>query len=99
MGGKTRTRRPPMLIDSYPVEDVFARALEVATQTDPVLKTLDTLLEDEELYCTVGTDLGKRSPQTLAHGRHSTPVEVILRLLLLKHLYGWSYEETRKRVA
>jgi len=36
---------------------------------------------------------------TLAHGRHSTPVEVILRLLLLKHLYGWSYEATLKRVA
>ena len=28
-----------------------------------------------------------------------TTVEVILRLLLWKHLYGWSYEETRERVA
>jgi transposase, IS5 family len=27
------------------------------------------------------------------------PVEVILRMLLCKHLYGWSYEETRERVA
>jgi transposase, IS5 family len=26
-------------------------------------------------------------------------VEVILRMLLCKHLYGWSYEETRERVA
>lgn len=26
-----------MLIDRYPVEDVFARVPEVATQTDPVL--------------------------------------------------------------
>jgi hypothetical protein len=31
-----------MLIDLYLVEDVFARVPEVATQTDPVLKTLDT---------------------------------------------------------
>lgn len=30
-----------MLIDRYPVEDVFARVPEVAAQTDPVLKTLD----------------------------------------------------------
>ncbi len=44
-------------------------------------------------------DLGKRYPFTLVHGRHSTPVEVILRLLLCKHLYGWSYEETTERVA
>jgi hypothetical protein len=88
-----------MLIDSYPVEDVFARVPEVAAQTDPVLKTLDTLLEDDQLYQAVRTDLGKRYRLILAHGRHSTPVEVILRLLLVKHLYGWSYEETLKRVA
>jgi IS5 family transposase len=30
-----------MLIDRYPVEEVFARVPEVAAQTDPVLKTLD----------------------------------------------------------
>ncbi len=88
-----------MLIDSYPVEDVFARVPEVAAQTDPVLKTLDTLLEDDQLYQAVRADLGKRYQHTLVHGRHSTPVEVILRLLLVKHLYSWSYEETLKRVA
>jgi IS5 family transposase len=88
-----------MLIDHYPVEDVFARVPEVAAQTDPVLKTLDTLLEDDQLYQAVRADLGTRYRLTLAHGRHSTPVEVILRLLLVKHLYNWSYEETLKRVA
>lgn len=88
-----------MLVDRYPAEDVFARVPEVAAQTDPVLKTLDRLLEDDQLYQVVRTDLGKRYRLTLAHGRHSTPVEVILRLLLVKHLYGWSYEETLKRVA
>ncbi|MBO0791618.1 MAG: ISNCY family transposase, partial [Ktedonobacteraceae bacterium] len=88
-----------MLIDRYPVEDVFARVPEVAGQTDPVLKTLDTLLEDDALYQAVRADVGKRYQQTLVHGRHSTPVEVILRLLLIKHLYDWSYEETVKRVA
>jgi transposase, IS5 family len=89
----------PMLIDRYPVEDVFARVPEVAAQTDPVLNTLDSLLEDDQLYQTVRTDLGKRYQHTLVHGRHSTPVEVTLRLLLIKHLYTWSYEETVKRVA
>ncbi|HEU5377947.1 MAG TPA: ISNCY family transposase [Ktedonobacteraceae bacterium] len=88
-----------MLIDRYPVEDVFARVPEVAAQTDPILKALDSLLEDDALYQAVRTDLGKRYQYTLVHGRHSTPVEFILRLLLLKHLYGWSYEETTKRVA
>lgn len=71
----------------------------MATQTDPVLKTLDQLLEDDQLYRQVRADLGKRYRNTSVHGRHSTPVEVILRLLLCKHFYGWSYEETTERVA
>ncbi len=87
-----------MLIDHYPVEDVFARVPEVAAQTDPVLKALDRLLEDDQLYQQVRTDLGKRYRFTLVHGRHSTPVEVLLRMLLCKHLYQWSYRETEERV-
>ena len=47
----------------------------------------------------VRADLAPRYPQTLVHGRHSTPAEVILRLLLVKHLYHWSYRETEARVA
>ena len=35
---------------------------------------------------------------TLVHGRHSTPVEVLLRMLILKHLYQWSYRATKGRV-
>jgi transposase, IS5 family len=88
-----------MLVDRYEPEDVFARVPEVAAQTDPVLKELDVLLDDDQLYQQVRTDLGKRYRLTLVHGRHSTPVEVLLRTLLCKHLYGWSYEETHERVA
>jgi transposase, IS5 family len=46
----------------------------------------------------VRADLGKRYQWTLVHGRHSTPVEVILRLLIWKHLYQWSFKETEERV-
>jgi IS5 family transposase len=79
-----------MLVDRYTPEDVIARVPEVADQTDPVLKTLDQLLEDARLYRQVRADLGKRYRSTPVHGRHSTPVEVILHMLLCKHLYGWS---------
>jgi IS5 family transposase len=87
-----------MLVDCYEPEDVFARVPEVAAQTDPVLKELDRLLEDDELYRQVRADLGKRYRFTLVHGRHSTPVEVLLRMLLCKHLSQWSYRETEERV-
>jgi transposase, IS5 family len=88
-----------MLVDRYQAEDVFARVPEVAAQTDPILKELDRLLEDDQLYQKVRADLGKRYRLTLVHGRHSTPVEVILRILICKHLYQWSYRETEERVS
>jgi IS5 family transposase len=87
-----------MLIDRYPHEDVFARVPELAEQTDPILVQIDRLLEDDELYQQVHADLAQRYPQTAVHGRHSTPAEVILRLLVVKHLYDWSYQETEERV-
>ncbi|MGD9892915.1 MAG: ISNCY family transposase [Dehalococcoidia bacterium] len=88
-----------MLIDQYAPEDVFARVPELAGQTDPVLRELDQLLDDEHLYQVVRMDLSRRYPQTLCHGRHSTPAEALLRLLIVKHLYNWSYRETERRVA
>ncbi len=45
-----------MLVDRYEPEDVFAQVPEVAQQTDPVLKMLDRLLEDDQLYRQVRTD-------------------------------------------
>lgn len=88
-----------MLIDRYPYEDVFARVPELAHQTDPVLRQLDGLLDDDQLYRQVRADLGQRYPLTLVAGRHSTPGEALLRLLVVKHLHNWSYRETVRFVA
>src|SRR6266699_457975 len=88
-----------MLIDRYAPEDVFARVPELAGQTDPALNQLDVLLEDDQLFQQVKADLARRFPHTADLGRHSTPVEAILRLLLIKHLYNWSFQETEERVA
>jgi len=88
-----------MLIDRYPSEDVFARVPELADQTDPVLVALDHLLDDDGLYQQVRGDLAHRYRLTPVHGRHSTPAEVLLRLLVVQHLYNWSYAETVERVA
>src|SRR5258705_2546553 len=88
-----------MLVDRYPPEDVFARVPELADQTDPVLVQLDRLLDDDQLYAQVRGDLARRYRLTPVHGRHSTPAEVLLRLLVVQHLYAWSYAETVERVA
>jgi transposase, IS5 family len=87
-----------MLVDRYQAEDVFVRVPQMAQRIDPVLKELDQLLDDDILYRQVRTDFGKRHRFTLVHGRHSTPVEVLLRLLIVKHLHQWSYQETEEQV-
>ncbi len=85
-----------MLIDSYAEEDVFARVPQLAARTDPVLRHLDRLLDDDVLLSQVKADLGRRHPRTLWCGRHATPVEVTLRLLIVKHLYQWSWKTNRR---
>jgi len=56
---------------------------------EPVLTQLDALLDEDQLFQIVRVDLARRHPRTLCDGRPSTPAEVILRLLVVKHLYGW----------
>jgi IS5 family transposase len=63
------------------------------------LAQLDQLLEDDRLFCLVKADLAKRYPNSGRLGRHSTPAEVILRMLVVKRLYGWSYEQTEHFVS
>jgi len=87
-----------MLVDRYEPEDVFARVPQMAARIDPALSKLDQLLDDDELYQQVRADFGKRHRHTLVHGRHSTPVEVLLRMLIVKHLHQWSYQETEEQV-
>src|SRR5215210_437143 len=89
----------PMLRDRYDPVDLFTQIPTLCLQFEPVLAHLDRLLEDDELVTRVKADLAKRRPKTLTRGRPSTPVEVILRLLVVKRLYGWSYEETEHFVA
>jgi IS5 family transposase len=44
-------------------------------------------------------DLVQRFPRTSSFGRPSTPVEVIVRMLVVKHLYHWSYEQAEQWVS
>jgi IS5 family transposase len=83
-----------MLRDRYTPVDLFALAPALALQFEPVLARLDQLLEDDTLFHAVKRDLARRRPHTVETGRPSTPVEVLLRLLIVRRLYGWSYAET-----
>jgi IS5 family transposase len=63
---------------------------------DPVLRRIDEVLEDEELVELVADALGRRRPGSRRKGRPGTPAEVVLRMLVLKHLYDWSFDECER---
>jgi IS5 family transposase len=58
----------------------------------------DAVLADEELVTTVYQALGKRHPKSKSRGRQGTPAEVVLRLLILKHIRNWSYGVLEREV-
>jgi transposase, IS5 family len=87
-----------MLRDRYQPLDLFALVPALGVETDPVLTQLDRLLDDDALFQAIKVDLIMRHPRTATDGRPSTPVEVIMRLLIVKHLYNWSYEHTEQWV-
>src|SRR4051812_20239724 len=87
-----------MLRERYAAQDIFKLVPALSLTVDPVLSKLDKLLEDDQLFQLLKADLGKRYPQTAWNGRPSTPLEVILRMLVVKHLYHWSYAQTEQWV-
>ncbi len=62
------------------------------------LRRIDTLLEDEGVIETVAQALEARWPQSRRRGRPGTPAEVVLRMLVLKHLFDWSDDDLEREV-
>ncbi len=87
-----------MLQERHATDKVFEEVFQMIHKIDPILAKIDGYLEDEELFELIKTDLSGRHPKTMKTGRNSTPVEVILRMLVVKRLYRYSYEETERYV-
>jgi len=62
------------------------------------LRRIDRLIEDEALVEGIAEALERRWMQSRRRGRPGTPAEVVLRMLVLKHLYRWSYAELEQEV-
>jgi IS5 family transposase len=88
-----------MLRDRYDPINLFDCIPTLSMQMDPVLAQIDILLADDAIFQAVKADLLRRFPHTADDGRPSTPVEVILRMLIVKHLYNWSFPQTSQLVA
>lgn len=62
------------------------------------LRRIDALLEDEAVIEVVAQGLEARWPQSRRRGRPGTPAEVVIRMLILKHLFDWSYDDLEQEV-
>jgi transposase, IS5 family len=73
-------------------------AEEVDDLWEPWMRTADKLLDDEQLIEKVFEAQARRWLKSRTRGRRQTPAEVVLRLLILKHVRDWSYEVLEREV-
>jgi IS5 family transposase len=79
----------------------FAEGLiaeEVGELWEAWMHQVDQVLADPQLLAIVYEALAHRWPKSRTRGRKGTPAEVVLRLLLLKHIRNWSYEVLEREV-
>jgi IS5 family transposase len=82
-----------MIIDRY------ARPANIPelTVSDPILQELDWILDDPCLFALVRRDLAKHY-QASRKGRHPVPVEVTLRMIVLRRRKQWPYRQAEQEV-
>jgi IS5 family transposase len=73
--------------------------LDVRSLWEPWMTEADQLLEDEELIEAVYEAQGERHEHSATRGRGQTAAEIVLRLLVLKHVRNWSFDRLEREVA
>lgn len=71
---------------------------EVGPLWEEWMREVDRLLADRALVQIVYEALARRWPKSRTRGRPGTPADVVLRLLLLKHIRNWSYHVLEREV-
>jgi len=64
----------------------------------PWMSQADQILEDEQLIQAVYDALLKRHPKSRTRGRRGVAAEIVLRMLLLKHIRNWSFQTLEREV-
>jgi IS5 family transposase len=71
---------------------------EIKDLQEPWMAHVDAMLADEAMVSAVHQALVQRHPQSRRRGRPGFPAEVVLRLLVLKHIRNWSYAVLEREV-
>ena len=89
------------MIAARRLQRTFADGLiaeEVQDLWEPWMKHADEALNDDRLLEIIQEELSRRCKKSKTRGRPSTTAEVVLRMLLLKHMRGWSYADVTREV-
>ena len=73
-------------------------AEEVSDLRESWMVHADAVLADEEVVAAVYEALARRHPKSRCRGRRGAPADMVLRLLILKHIRNWSYEVLEREV-
>ena len=73
-------------------------AAEIKDLHEAWMPHADIILADDEIVHAVHQALARRHPKSLRRGRPGFPAEVVLRLLILKHVRNWSYQDLEREV-
>jgi len=65
---------------------------------EPWMRHADHILEDEKLLNLVYEALVRRHSKSRTRGRLGAPAEIVLRMLLLKHIRNWSFDVVEREV-
>lgn len=71
---------------------------EVSDLGESWMAHADRVLADEQIVGAVYEALARRHPRSRSRGRRGAPAEVVLRLLILKHVRNWSYHVLEREV-
>jgi hypothetical protein len=73
-------------------------AAEIKDLHEAWMPQADVILVDNEIVHAVHRALARCRPESLRRGRPGFPAEVVLRLLILKHLRNWSSQDLERKV-
>src|SRR6476620_8226241 len=73
-------------------------AEEVSDLREGWMEHADRVLADEQIVAAVYEALARRHPKSRGRGRLGAPAEMVLRLLILKHIRNWSYGVLEREV-
>jgi IS5 family transposase len=73
-------------------------AEEISDLREDWMQYADQVLADEALVTAVYDALSRRHPRSKSRGRLGAPADMVLRLLILKHIRNWSYDVLEREV-